>query len=77
MALDLPKISKEVWEDWKWCREHYTELQRQFKDMVIAVAGKKVVAYGKDGTKVREVAKRISGRQEVYTEFIESGVAIY
>lgn len=71
------EISEEMWEDARWAREHYVELQRQYKDMVVAIVGKKVVCYGKDGTKVREEAKRITGRKAIYTTFVESGVAIY
>ena len=70
-------ISREMWEDAEWTRENYAELQRQYRDMVVAVVDKKVVSYGKDGIKVREEAMRRTGRKEVYTEFIESGVAIY
>jgi len=71
------EISSEMWEDAKWAREHYAELQRQYGDMVVAIVQKKVVSYGKDGKKVRDEAKRKTGRREVYTTFIESGVAIY
>jgi len=68
---------KEFWEDMRWGREHYRELQRQHKDVWVAIVDKKVVSYGKDGAKVREEAERITGRKKIYMTFIESGVAIY
>ncbi|MBI4257720.1 MAG: hypothetical protein HY619_02080 [Thaumarchaeota archaeon] len=70
-------ISKEFWEDMKWGREHYGELQKQYKNMWVAIVARKVVSYGKDGTKVREEAARLTGRKEIYMTFVESGVAIY
>lgn len=70
-------VSKEFWEDVKWEEEHYAELQRQYKDKWIAIAGRRVVAYGKDLGKVEEEARRITGSKEVYTTYIESGAAIY
>lgn len=71
------EISKEFWEDVRWEEEHYAELQRQYKGNWVAIAGKRVVAYGKNLAKVEEEAKAITGRKEVYTTYIESGAAIY
>ena len=77
LVLEIPKIPKEFWEDVRWGREHYAELQRQYKDVWVAIVDKKVVSHGKDGAKVREEAQKITGRKEIYMTFIESGVAIY
>mgnify|MGYP001123465886 CR=1 FL=1 len=70
-------ISKEFWDDVKWEEEHYADLQRQYKGNWVAIAGKRVIAYGKYLDKVEEEARRITGRKEVYTTYIEAGAAIY
>lgn len=74
MALSA---SKEFWDDVKWEKEHARELARDYKGKWIAIVGKRVVSYGEDLKKVEDEARRLTGRQEVYTTYIEAGAAIY
>lgn len=70
-------VSKEFWDDLKWGRAHYAELQKRFKDQWVAIVDKQVVSYGKNLRKVEEEARKLTGRKEVYTTYVESGAAIY
>ncbi|KPV62162.1 MAG: hypothetical protein AOA65_2054 [Candidatus Bathyarchaeota archaeon BA1] len=68
---------KEFWEDAKWGREHYAELQERYKDQWVAIVDKRVVSYGKNLKKVEEEAKKLTKKEHIYTTFVESGAAIY
>ena len=74
MAIMEPK---EFWEDKRWARENYGELQKQYKDKWIAVIDKKVVSYGSNRGEVKEQAKKLTGRKYIPLMYIESGAAIY
>ncbi|MCS4540791.1 MAG: DUF5678 domain-containing protein [Euryarchaeota archaeon] len=68
---------KEFLEDMRWGEEHYSELQKQYKDKWVAIVGKKVVSHGENLEEVENKAKKISGKKYVPVIFVESGAAIY
>ncbi len=68
---------KEFWEDKRWAREHYGELQRKYRDKWVAIVGEKVVSYGDKLGDVEAEAKRKTGKQYIPLTFVESGAAIY
>ncbi len=71
------EVSEEFWDDFDWVREHYGELEKQYKNMWVAIAEKKVVSYGKNLKEVEEEAEKLSGRKDILTIYVESGAAIY
>jgi hypothetical protein len=71
------QVSEEFWADAEWAREHYGELQKQYKNMWVAVVGKMVVSYGKSLKEVESKAEKLTGRKDIFTMYIESGAAIY
>ena len=75
--MAVPQVSKEFWEDVDWAKEHYGELQKQYKSMWVAIFGKKVISYGKNLKEVESKAEELIGRKDVLTIYIESGAAIY
>ena len=78
VSVSVPSIPpKEFWDDVDWGREHYVELQKQYRGNWVAIAGKRVVSYGKKLAEVEEKAVKLSGRKEVYVTYVESGAAIY
>jgi hypothetical protein len=44
-------------EDFEWLNTHYSELQKAYPNMYIAVRDGKVIAYGKEFGKVYDEAK--------------------
>jgi len=71
------QISNEFWEDAEWAKENYGELQKKFKNVWVAIAGKSVICYGTSLKEVESKAEEIVGRNDVFTMYIESGAAIY
>jgi len=70
------RLSFGFWEDYKWALEHYSDLRKKYADMWVAIAEKKVVAFGEDLTDERKksVCQEI-GRPPV-TLFIEGQARI-
>ncbi|MCS4540932.1 MAG: DUF5678 domain-containing protein [Euryarchaeota archaeon] len=68
---------KEFWEDKKWARENYCELQKQFRDKWVAIVGKKVVSYGENRGDVKKRAMELTGKKYIPLIYVESGAAIY
>ncbi len=68
---------REVWDDIRWGEEHYADLQRRYRDGWVAIVGGRVVSHGRDLGEVEERAKKLTGKSDVYTLFIESGANIY
>jgi len=75
--MSVPQVSKEFWDDADWAKVHYGELQKQYKNVWVAIAGKTVVSYGKNLREVESEAEKIVGKKDVFTIYIESGAAIY
>jgi len=50
-----------VIKDFEWLNAHYSELQKAYPNMYVAVKDGKVVAYGKDFGKVYDEAKEKVG----------------
>ena len=48
-------------KDFEWLNAHYSELQKAYPNMYVAVKDGKVVAYGKDFGKVYDEAKEKVG----------------
>ena len=71
------QVSKEFWDDAEWARKHYIELQKRYKNVWVAVVGKKVVSYGKNLKEVESKAEKLAGRKDIFTMYVESGAAIY
>ncbi len=65
------RLQPDFWEDYKWALEHYGELREKYADMWVAIADKKVVAFGEDLTDEREesICKEID--RPLVTLFIE------
>ncbi|MBU1599598.1 hypothetical protein KKG61_05785 [bacterium] len=70
------RLPSEFWEDHKWALEHYSDLRKKYAEVWVAIADKKVVAFGEDLTDEREksICKKI-GRSPV-TLFIEGQARI-
>jgi len=77
MFMAVPQVSKEFWEDAEWAKENYGELQKRYKDVWVAIAGKRVVSYGKSLREVESKAEKLLGRKDIFTMYVESGAAIY
>jgi len=59
-------------KDFGWLNSHYSELQKTYPNMYIAVKDGKVVAYGKDFGKVYDEAKEKVG-EDFMIDYILSG----
>ncbi|RLE59748.1 MAG: hypothetical protein DRN53_06785 [Thermoprotei archaeon] len=57
LAVEMSKAIK----DFEWLNAHYSELQKAYPNMYVAVKDGKVVAYGKDFGKVYDEAKEKVG----------------
>lgn len=73
----MKTISKEFWEDLRWGEQHHGEFLESYRDQWIAVANKKVVASGNNLHKVKEEAKKKTGKSEVPLLFVDCGEHIY
>ena len=68
---------QEFWDDMRWGEEYYLELQKQYKNKWVAIAGRKVVSHGENLKEVEDKAKRITKKAYIPIIFIESGAAFY
>jgi len=59
-------------KDFEWLNSHYSELQKAYPNMYVAVKDGKVVAYGKEFGKVYDEAKGRVG-EEFMIDYILSG----
>ena len=59
-------------KDFEWLNAHYSELQKAYPNMYVAVKEGKVVAYGKDFGKVYDEAKEKVG-EDFMIDYILSG----
>mgnify|MGYP007042401142 CR=1 FL=1 len=75
--MAVPRVSEEFWDDADWAKEHYGELQKRYRNVWIAIAGKKVVSYGKNLKEVEAEAEKRVGRKDILTIYVESGAAVY
>ena len=57
LAIEMSRAIK----DFEWLNAHYSELQKAYPNMYVAVKNGKVVAYGKDFGKVYDEAKEKVG----------------
>lgn len=82
----LPKIHKipkkdrlpaGFWEDFYWALEPSTELSKKYAGMRVAIANKKVVAFGKELTdeKKEAISKKLG--RPIVTIFVSSPSTIY
>jgi hypothetical protein len=70
------RLPSDFWEDHKWALEHYSDLREKYADMWVAIANKKVVAFGKDLTAETEEAIRKKIGRPLVTLFIEGQARI-
>ncbi len=76
--IPLPSpASKEYWEDSDWALEHSSEISRKYPNQWVAIADKKVVAAGKDGSEVERIAIEKMGKREFVIIFAEKGIHVY
>jgi len=61
-----------VIKDFKWLNSHYSELQKIYSNMYVAVKDSKVVAYGKEFGKVYDEAREKVGENFIM-DYILSG----
>lgn len=70
------------WEDIEWARKHSTELTRQYgldqQLTWVAIFNKKVIAFGPNRGKVRQIAAEKTGRpaDKIFIDFVEGRAAI-
>lgn len=79
-AKDAPlpsPASKEYWEDSDWALEHSSEISQKYPNQWVAIADKKVVAAGKDGSEVEKMATEKIGKREFVIIFAEKGIHVY
>jgi len=60
-------------EDLKWIGEHYSELQRKYPDMYIAVKDGKVIVVGRKFGEVYDKAKKIVGEEDFAIDYMLTG----
>jgi hypothetical protein len=70
------RLPSDFWEDHKWALEHYSELREKYADMWVAIAGKKVVAFGENLTDEREESIRRKIGRPFVTLFVEGQARI-
>jgi hypothetical protein len=68
MMVDMSGIIK----DFEWLNSHYSELQKIYPNMYVAVKDGKVVAYGKEFGKVHDEARKKVGENFIM-DYILSG----
>ena len=76
----LPKkerLPAEFWEDYYWALEPSTELSKEYIGMRVAIANKKVVAFGKKLTDEKIEALRKKLGRPIVTFFVTDPSAIY
>jgi len=59
-------------KDFEWLNTHYSELQKAYPNIYVAVKDAKVVAYGKDFGKVHDEAREKVG-EDFMIDYILSG----
>ena len=75
--IKMEKIPKEFWEDMRWGQAHKSELMGKYRGEWVAIVNKKVVASGKNLSKVKEEAMKITKKELFPALFVESGAHIY
>jgi len=60
-------------EDLKWIGEHYSELQRKYPNMYIAVKDGKVIVVGREFGEVYDKAKKIAGEEDFAIDYMLTG----
>jgi len=69
--------SKEYWEDSDWALEHSSEISQKYPNQWVAIADKKVIAAGKDGSEVENLATEKIRKREFVIIFAEEGIHVY
>jgi len=66
------RLQPDFWEDYKWALDHYGELREKYADMWVAIADKKVVAFGEDLTDEKEesISNDLSQACPVFFRFL-------
>lgn len=75
--IQIPQIPKEFWEDEDWAYDNYNELVEKYPDQWISIVDKNVVASGKKRAEVIELAKKIAGKRDFPTIFLEKRIRVY
>jgi hypothetical protein len=72
-------IPQSYWNEFRWAREHSTELYEQYEDVWIAIVNQQVVASSPSLARVKKIAAQKTGLkpEEIAVKFISSGFTIY
>jgi len=70
------RLPSEFWEDYRWALEHYGDLRGKYADMWVAIANKKVVAFGEELTDEKEESIRGEIGRPLVTLFVEGQARI-
>lgn len=73
----MEKINKEYLEDLRWGEKHHTNFLEKYRDQWVAIIDKKVIAAGENLSKVKEEARKKSGKEKIPVMFVECGEHIY
>ena len=76
----LPKkerLPAGFWEDFYWALEPTTELSKEYAGMWVAIANKKVVAFGRELTNEKEEAISKELGRPIVTFFVSDPSTIY
>ena len=71
LLQEKERLQPDFWEDYRWALEHYGELREKYADMWVAIADKKVVAFGEDLTNEREESISREINRPLVTLFVE------
>lgn len=71
------RLPADFWEDFYWALEPTTELSKEYAGMRVAIADKKVVAFGKELTDEKIEALRKKLGRPIVTLFVRDPSTIY
>lgn len=73
----LTPVSKQYNQDMNWAYSHYSDLAKKYPNMWVACVKRRIVAYGKNITKVLDSARQKVKSDQIPLIFVEKGIHIY
>ncbi|UCE73544.1 MAG: hypothetical protein JSV56_11025 [Methanomassiliicoccales archaeon] len=70
-------MPKRYWDDKEWARKHYTDLIKKYHGKWVAIVNKKVVASGKNLSRVEKIARLKTKLKHIPVCYVEGGAIIY